>query len=204
MDVNVLNNIVKIPDYYQKVGSLPEDPQDSTTCMFQSANALCMVQIFPIPEEQAMPYMDKQAVIDGIHRSLADDQGLVQIQHGWIYSKKRFIASIVKTIKEENGHPAGVQYTLTLHAKWDKNSHICICGFFDEMGVTGQREAVIFEAAHRDGDFDMTNWSADPYDPDFKKGVLCNLSEDYHYDEYFPQHPLTLCRNLITHIIQKN
>ena len=204
MDINVLNHIVKIPDCYQKVESLPEDPQNSTTCMFQSPNALCMVQIFPIPEEAAMPYLDKQAVIDGIHRCLADNQGLVQIQHGWIYSKKRFMASIVKTLKEENGHPAGVQYTLTMHAKWDKNSHICIFGYFDEMGVTGQREAIMYETARRDGEFDMSTWSADPYDPDFKKGVLCNLSEDYHYDEFFPQHPLTLCRDLITHIIRNN
>lgn len=40
----------------------------------------------------------------------------------------------------------------------------------------------VYEAFRRDGDFDMSTWSADPYDPDFKKGVLRNLSEDYHYD----------------------
>lgn len=206
MDVNVLNNIVKIPDYYQKVKSLPDDPQDSTTFAFQSENALCMVQLFPIREDEAMPYKDKQAVIDGIHSSLADDQGLVQIQYGWIYSRKMFMASIVKTLKEENGHPAGVQYTLTMHAKWDKKNHICIRGFFDEIGVTGQREAIIYVIAQKDGylDNDLSNWATDPYDPEYKKGVLCNLSEDYHYDEHFPQHPLSLCRDLITYIIQNN
>lgn len=108
MEIQVLGNIIKIPDYYRKVDSLPDDPQDSTTVALRSSNAMCLVQFFPISESQVMPYKDKQAVIDGIHNSLADDQGLVQIQHGWIYSRKMFMASIVRTVKTENGHPAGV------------------------------------------------------------------------------------------------
>jgi hypothetical protein len=210
MEIQVLGNIIKIPDYYQKVDSLPDDPQDSTTVAMQSSNAICLVQFFPISENQVMPYKDKQAVIDGIHNSLADDQGLVQIQHGWIYSKKMFMASIVRTVKTENGHPAGVQYTLTMHAKWDKKNHICIRGFFDEIGTTGNRDSAIFEAAIREGviNEDLSNvdevWKNDPYDSNYRKGALSNLSEDYHYDEYFPMHPLTLCRNLITFIVRNN
>jgi type I site-specific restriction-modification system R (restriction) subunit len=47
-------------------------------------------------------------------------------------------------------------------------------------------------------------WKNDPYDSNYRKGALSNLSEDYHYDEYFPMHPLTLCRNLITFIVRNN
>lgn len=210
MEIKVLEHTINIPDYYQKVASLPEDPKDSTTYAVQSSNALCFVQFFPISENEAMPYKDREAVIDGIHNCLAVDQGLVSVMNGWILSKKRFIASIVKTQKVEDGHPAGVQYTLTMHAMWDKKSHICVRGFFDEIGTTGQRDAAIFEIAMKDGiiNEDLSNvdgvWRKDPYDTNYTKGFLYNMSEDHLYDEYFPQHPLTICRNLMNYIVKNN
>ena len=37
----------------------------------------------------------------------------------------------------------------------------------------------------------------DPYDEDWKKGVLMNVSELEEFDQFFPGFPLTLCREFV-------
>ena len=72
-------------------------------------------------------------------------------------------------------------------------------GFFDELGVTGMREAIIFNQAQSEGKIKDTGdgikgWNADPYDPYYNRGCLMNLSEWQEYDRRFPQHPLSEAR----------
>ena len=44
-------------------------------------------------------------------------------------------------------------------------------------------------------------WNEDPYNPDYKKGALMNLSERAGLDGVFPYHPLSQCRELIKSLI---
>ena len=50
----------------------------------------------------------------------------------------------------------------------------------------------------------MDGWFKDPYDNSFKKGLLMNLSEKPEYDAMFPNHPLSILRNIIKFLIENN
>ena len=68
-----------------------------------------------------------------------------------------------------------------------------------EQGAAGVREAVIGNELMASGQVTVTDdgvegWAKDPYQANFKGGLLMNLSEDKKYDERFPDHPLTLVR----------
>ena len=81
-----------------------------------------------------------------------------------------------------------------------------INAFFGEEGVTGKRDAAIF-AQYMENKKDKTSsdgWTCDPYDSTFQKDLLMNLSEEQFYDRYFPNHPLTKCRELIKFIKENN
>ena len=48
------------------------------------------------------------------------------------------------------------------------------------------------------------DWMEDPYNKEFKKGVLMNKSEAKSFDKLFPNHPLTKCRELLEFIKDNN
>ena len=43
-----------------------------------------------------------------------------------------------------------------------------------------------------------SGWFKDPYDPDWKMGFLMNASENRMFDDAFPEHPLSMLRNLVS------
>lgn len=83
---------------------------------------------------------------------------------------------------------------------------ISINGHFIETGTTGVRNTTIFEMAIREGVVstnNQENWWFDLYDKDWKHPFLMNLSEQEHLDVYFPDHPLSQCRQFVKLITQK-
>ena len=78
-----------------------------------------------------------------------------------------------------------------------------------EEGVTGQREAIVFELERRKNnvrfeDDSIVGWNKDPYDENIKTGFLMNLAEQAEYDSMFPSHPLSQLRELVRFIVEKN
>jgi hypothetical protein len=74
-----------------------------------------------------------------------------------------------------------------------------------EIGMTGMREALIANKLISENVISVdengySNWSADPYDNNFKDGALMNKSEQYVYDIEFPDHPLTRARQILKQI----
>lgn len=184
-----------IPDYYQRVDSMPDDPPSSIPYMVQTENALCFVLLFKIRPNEALP-MNKQVMIDSIHGFLGDRQGLIEVNQGVDY-----IYSIVKTVKE----PSGVQYVLTFQQIINGNI-FNIQAYFDEIGTTGIRDNMVLAKLQQDGvvgskDNPFEGWFGDPYDASYKNGILKNLSEDEQFDEYFPGFPLSMCREFLKTII---
>ena len=53
----------------------------------------------------------------------------------------------------------------------------------------------------RDGRSRLAGWMRDPFDEDWKKGVLMSVSELEEFDQFFPGFPLTLCREFIGALI---
>ena len=150
-----------------------------------------------------MPFNSKDQVIAGIRGSFAADQGIVEIESGITNSGKKYIYSIVKTVNRGN---IGVQYSLMMHVGYFADHVFQAEGFFDETGYTGGRDTAVFAILQRDGKIgpNYEGWSEDPYDPEYKQGILRNASEKPDFDEVFPDHPLTQARLLVKEIIAMN
>ena len=206
--VGKANETFYIPAEYQKVKSMPEDPEDSVSYGLETDGTLALLTVYPEDREKKIPYDNPGAVIDGIHRSLDDDQGLIEVNSGITAGGKQFIYSIVKNLKEKDGAPAGVQYFLMMNIEGE-NQTITVRAFFDENGTTGLRDSAVFELMRRDNIVVLTDkgadgWNADPYDPAYNRGALMNLSENEAYDDSFPSHPLTEARKTVRALTDNN
>ena len=187
-----------VPEGYKQLQALPEDPEGCITYGKQTEQALCMVSLFQINPAEAMDFNGKEDLIHGIHRTVAENQALIEVDSGKLISGKPFIYSVIKTQREE-----GMQYFLLMHIKW-YDSVIAVSGFFDEYGVSGVRDSTVYALYRRENpDFSQDDWFQDPYDNTLPSGFKMNLSEQAKFDEYFPQHPLSQCRQFIE-FIKKN
>ena len=189
--ITINGKMITIPDYYQKVDSMPDDPENSIPYMVQTGNAMCFVLIFLVDESKSLP-RTKESLIAGIRPCLSEKQGLIQVE-----AYDDYVFSIVKTLKE----PSGVQYILT-YQRFYPEFILNIQAYFEEIGTTGIRDTIGYELCRRQnlvgGDDDpFEGWVKDPYDETVKTGALMNLSESAQFDEQFPGFPLTMCREFL-------
>lgn len=196
--------IVQIHDRFEQVKSLPEDPPYSRAFCYATSGAECFALVYPIPEEQAMPYGNPRAVIDGIHRILRDDQGLIEVEGGITAAGRYFLYSMVKTLRNSDG----VQYFLRMNIEYPECT-MQIQSFFDETGTTGVRDSMVYLLLSRQGEVKTTEkgmegWASDPYDPSYTRGVCMNCSERREFDAQFPQHPLSEMRRFAAELIRMN
>ncbi len=190
-DITINGKTISIPNYYQKVDSMPDDPESSIPVMVQTGNAMCFALIFPVDESKSLP-RTKESLIAGIRSFLGKNQGLIQVE-----AYEDHVYSIVKSMKE----PSGVQYILT-YQKFYPEFILNIQAYFDEIGTTGMRDSLVFELCRRENligndDNPFVGWVRDPYDETITDGALMNLSEMERFDAQFPGFPLTMCREFI-------
>ena len=171
-------------------------------CMTDAMESFLLVS--PICPDQAMPFHDPEEVIHGIHQELSEDQGLIEVGNGITRELRRYVYSVVRTLKRMHG----AQYTLTMHLEMD-GSVMQIHGFFSEGCIAGARDAMVYamlanRAEVRLCEGGIEGWTADPYDPFFTFGVLMNRSEQAQYDNLFPRHPLSELRRFVREVIAEN
>ena len=193
--------MIKMPEYYEIGNNMPGDPEGSTVYLTRTNRAEVMALVYPIPEEHAMPFDNPQAVIDGIHNALAEDQGLIAVETGTTQLGNKYIYSIVKTLVQ----PSGVQYILTYNLLHNGET-INLQGFFNEYQLTGERDSMVYALLSNKGEVGpgFEGWGKDPYDSSYTRGVLMNRSEDPAFDEMFPEHPLSIARELCSFIENNN
>ena len=198
MEYTINSQKIKIPDNFIKGKSMPEDPKDSICFVSRTGESDSMALIYPISEEKSMPFDDNNKIINGIHQSLKENQGLIEVANGTTKGNNPYVYSIVKTLQK----PSGVQYFLCMHIKYE-NEIICINLYSSEVGRTGKRDSMIFNEMIGKSvtDINMNGWAKDPYDDNYKKGNLMNISEKREYDSRFPNHPLSVVRNFVDYII---
>lgn len=193
---------IQLPTEFEVLPPLPEDPDGSLSYGKDTSGSTCIIQSYPIQEDDAMPMDDTKPIIDGIHKSLGDRQGLIEVSNGTTRYSKKYVYSIVK-----NGRPlSGIDYILTMHLVKGGKA-LCVKGQFEERGKTGIRETTVYEYAIREKlitDIGGEGWMKDPYDENYKHGLLMNLSEEKKHDHSFPRHPLSELRRLIAYIIDNN
>jgi hypothetical protein len=193
-----------INDRWQIVNKKPDDPKELSVIGLNHQNCYSIVFLNPIPEKEIMPIWDKNLTINSVRHYLDENQGIIEIDNN--LEKFPFIYTIIKIPKQEHGN----HYLFKFHIQMN-NVFYQIDGMFDEMGVTGIRDNTIYEKCRRDGivNIEETNgkinligWNEDPYDKNYKKGFLMNLSEKREFDEYFPYHPLSEARKLLGELIE--
>lgn len=185
---------------------LMEDDEDYNDACFHktvstSDNYILMETILP---EMAMDPEDVTGLIDGIHDYVSDDQGLIEVKSGITSRGYNYIYSLIKNRDPEN--PQGNIYFLRLNL-FNGDDVAEIKGNFTEIGTTGIRESFGMEFARRAGlvnlsEGNMSGWNYDPYDPDFRRGYLMNLSEKEGLDGFFPDHPLSQAREFLLAVLK--
>ena len=193
--------VFKMPEGYQQLNSMPDDPDNSLSYGKETDSCATFIQLFAISWNSTMPWGEDQKIIDNIHQSLAENQALIAVKNGRTRRGYRYVYSIVKTLNK----PSGVQYFLLMKVLYG-HAALNIKAFFSEKGMTGIRDATVFEMACREGVVsisDTSNWTYDPYDKNFKRDCLMNMSEEERYDQLFPDHPLTQCRQFINIVIKQ-
>ena len=182
---------MNIPSYFIKVDSMQDDPEESVPFMCQTENSLCFAMLFPVDEAQSLP-KEKSEFLDKVRKGLEANQGIIQVE-----AEKKYAYSIVKTSREAGG----IVYSLN-YQRYIKNKIINVQGMFEESGMMGYRDAVVYDRCVQEGIVGSENdrfkgWTKDPYDENYKQGALMNLSEKEEYDEMFLKSPLSMCRELV-------
>lgn len=163
-----------------------------------------IVFISKITPDKAMNPDDVQGLIDGIHNALSDSQGIIEVKNGETKRGYKYIYSIVKNLSGEPG--GGVRYFLLLDLFFEKEI-IEIQADFTEIGMTGMRETACVDLARRAGLADVMrdgfkDWSCDPYDPDYTKGIQKNLAEKEGLDPLFPENPLSQAHEFLIAVLR--
>ena len=200
--VNIDDRQFAIPEDYRKAKPLPDDPPGSVVYEKNTSESTDILMLSAIEKSQAMPFDDETGLIDTLNNLIGESQGIIEVKTGWTAKDLPFVYTVIKSLKQ----PSGVQYILTFQL----DLGMCVLniqGYFDEYGVTGMRDAAVWEYAVREGiisSTDRSKWSADPYRPDFQRGVPMNLSEHARFDDAFPTHPLSELRRFVHFLVQEN
>ena len=201
-----------IPDAYEQITDkkMISELQDiyglkkkiEATYMSQTPNSFNMVSFFYPDKNRVMEFGNIEGLISGIHESLGENQGLIEVKSGKTKRGYDFIYSIVKTVGHGPEMPHGVVYFLRMNIGFE-DKIIEVYGNFEEQGTTGIRESMAACFAHDSGVCKMgsESWCEDPYDKEYKKGIRKNYAEKEGLDGLFPDNPLSQAHEFILAII---
>jgi hypothetical protein len=195
-----------IPEGYEKLKPVktgdPRVDKAKEKFFYRKSVSTCdsVVVLFDTSAEESMNFDGKQEVIDGIHQSMSDQQGLICVESGKTKRGYQYIYSIVKTLMGDFG---GVSYYVRMNIGSGDNIYE-LQGTFMEARNTGIRATIGHELAHRAGLCEFSSfdgWFEDPYDPEYKNGIQMNLSERAGLDGLFPADPLSQAREFVNAIL---
>ncbi|MBR1808822.1 MAG: hypothetical protein IJ776_05505 [Paludibacteraceae bacterium] len=146
---------------------------------------------------------DRYTSLKDARKIMKDNMGMIELEDGLTKGSKRYCYSITKSNEDKY-----VIYYLSMLVQSGNDIVRIVCSG-NEIGMTGQRDTIVFELEHRNNNIRFDNdrvigWNRDPYDESITTGFLMNLSEQQKYDSMFPTHPLSLLRELVKFIIEMN
>lgn len=202
--VNMPDSPINLPKDFIHLES-EQGPLPGLFFIKETEVAVANIFLSDIEEEEAIPRNDITRVIQATHSYFTDEQGLIEINIGQTKSGKEFVYSIVKNYKDDG---RGVMYIVVIQIAYPNSVYNLQC-YFQDYEATGIREALCYEIAIREGLVDTKNevndgFFRDPYDQDYKKGMLMNIAEERRFDELFPEHSLSEARRFIDAVISLN
>ena len=152
-----------------------------------------------IASSDALPFGSKDALIEDIHRTLNDDQGIIEVETGTNPRGYEYIYSIIKTYHQDL---LNVNYCLRMDIK-NGDEIIEVLASYFETRMTGVRSSHGYALVRHAG-FEMDEesgrikgYAEDPYDPTYEKGCRMILPERRGLDGLFPNDPLSQARELV-------
>lgn len=158
-----------------------------------------VVSVRPLREEEQMP-RDPQALVNGVYHYLPGNIAVLDIVSATLENGTDYLY----VLQKQQAEPAGVDYTFT--AQFFEDTIWEVQGWFAAAGVSGQRDAVLFEYFQRlkaEGKIDdETPWLHDPFNPN-NEGFAAHWGEQENFDESFPDHPLSRARETLRVLINQ-
>ena len=207
-----------IPEQYSRIDSVQmvemQMPEGSIGYTIATGNATGIIVCFDVPPETSMPFDSPESLIEFLHGSMNDNQGIIEVRNGTCKNGGRYVYYIMKYWYGEDIIPSRIcGYQLNFNFEIGDQVFF-ISGSFDEVGMTGGRDSIGLEllakAKEQSGQpADLTDimeneWFCDPYDPEYTKGFLMNKSEVSELDSVFPEHPLSVTRALVKYVVENN
>ncbi len=212
------NEPFSIPETYSRIDPVQmqelQMPEGSLGFTTATGNATGIIVCYEVPAESAMPFERPGDLVDFLHESMNENQGIIEVNNGICKNGGRYVYYIMKYWYGED-HISSRVCGYQLNFNFEIGDRVFfISGSFDEAGITGMRDSIgielLVKAKEQSGQpADMTDimeheWFRDPYDPEYTKGFLMNRSEVPELDSVFPEHPLSITRALIKHVVENN
>ena len=189
----------KLPRKFKKMNLFPEQ---SLIYGVNSGEGSGLITLMTASQEAAMPFDKPQQIIDDLHAEMPDNQGIIEVNCGVTRAGHRFAYDIFKILDESDGFPR-VSWVVNVNVERE-DVILFLNASYQEEGITGVRDSTVMAMLSQQEDTNiekiMERWAEDPYDPEYKQGFRMNLSEKAELDTMFPNHPLSMIRELIRFI----
>ena len=168
-------------------------------------SGICMS--WPVTETESMPLSDFSDLITKFHEDMDDHQGLVYAKCGLTPKGNRYACGVRKMqFADQEGNLGPINYELGFNIRLNGKIHFIDGSFQSRDGMPGYRNGTLALMTLGSSELKLNSeqWKRDPYDPDYKKGLLMDWTEDEKFDDLFPYDPLSEIRSLIKYVVANN
>ena len=135
-----------IPDSYSQIDPAQmqelQMPEGSLGYTIASDNATGIVVCFEVPPETAMPFDNPEELVHYLHKTMNENQGIIEAKNGKCKNGGRYVYYIMKYSYGEDQISSRVcGYQLNFNFEIENKVYF-ISGSFDEAGMTGQRDSI--------------------------------------------------------------
>lgn len=189
---------LKLPSYLVEIEDY-DNNEETHKYRYSTDEASCFINTFILSDEASRIPREKEVLIQGLHETMDQFRGIIEVANGFTRSGKEYVYYIVKTlVGDQKQHHC---YYLVLQL--DQGISLTqVTGTFLYRHSQDYRDQEIY--AKFKELFPREEWEKDPYDKNFRRGLLMNQGEREEYDILFPEHPLTQARKLVKDLIEKN
>ena len=186
----------KLPRYYEEIeNKTGEGPKFH----FSTPESTCYVVLSKTTMEAVISFDDKHVLISALHSTMDLYRGLIEVENGITAKGRKYIYYIIKALMGDQRQY--MSYYAVINIEY-QDKILQVLGTFLYRHDQDYRDNAIHDKFIKT--FPEEDWEEDPYDKDFKFGLLKNHGEDEEYDFLFPEHPLSQARKLITEVIENN
>ena len=186
---------------------------DSSALSMKGEGYFTLMSMYVSPQNDVMQFNQDERTISEIHKARLDgNSGLLELQSLTTSHGINIVYRLVKhLISDDVGN--NMSYILTIDVYGDDKDIWRIQVMTASSNLLDVRNSAVRQQFMEDKGISLassdqkqlnitTGWSYDPYDSNFTKGILMNLSERREYDDLFPDHPLSVTRRILKEIIE--